>query len=42
MFSAKAKAKVEVEVKDKDSNLGVEVISIGLWKRELKEREETS
>jgi len=42
MFSTKAKAKVEVKVEDRGSNLGVEVISIGLWKRELKEREETS
>ena len=42
MFSTKAKAKVEVEVKDRGLNLGVKVISIGLWKRELKEREETS
>ena len=40
--SIKAEVEVEVKVEGRGSNLGVEVISIGLWKRELEEREETS
>jgi len=40
MFTTKAE--VEVEVEGRGSNLRVEVVSIGLWKRDLREREETS
>ncbi len=42
MFKAKVEVEVEFEVRSRGLNLGVEVISIGLWKRDLKEREGTS
>jgi len=42
IFEAKVEVEVEFKVRDRDSNLGVKVVSVGLWKRDLEEREGTS